>query len=194
MKNTFIYCFFPIMQYYFLKALENPHALKVFGTALQSLYWKSFFLVLGIILLLFAWYSAYMLIKKISFPAKKQKLSLNEVKSSLFLSYEKSKNFFFQARYLLIWATLQLLSWKLASFIFNALPQEVLTHHTSEYNDINLLLGKRTIFSLLIFMIAPYFITFSFGNKFVCNLGILTYIVGIWFILFGFLLQLGTLA
>ncbi len=43
----------------------------------------------------------------------------------------------------------------------------------------NLLLGKWTVFSLLIFMIAPYFITFSFGNKFVRNLGILTYMVGI---------------
>ncbi len=193
MKNTFIYCFFPIMQYYFLKALENPHALKVFGTALQSLYWRGFFLVVGIILLLFIWYSAYILIKK-SYTTKKQKLTFNEVKTSLLLTYEKGKGFLLQARYLVIWAVLQLLSWSFVSFIFNALPQEAITPTANDDNDMNLLLGKWTVFSLLIFMIAPYFITFSFGNKFVRNLGILTYMVGIWFILFGYLLQLRILA
>lgn len=183
-----------MIQHYFLRAIENSQALSFFGVALQALYWRGFFLVVGIIFLLFAWYSTYLLFKKSTITPKKQKLTFNDVKISLLHAYEKGKGFLLQARYLVIWAGLQLLSWSFISFIFNAIPQDAITLTANDSNDINLLLGKWASFSLLIFMIAPYFITFSFGNKFVRNLGILTYIVGIWFILFGYLLQLGTLA
>jgi len=71
---------------------------------------------------------------------------------------------------------LQLLSWNFVGFIFDAMSQGLETSNTNEHFAINMLLGKWASFSLLIFMIAPYFITFSFGNKLVRNLGILTYI------------------
>lgn len=174
------------------RTLENPEALQLFGIGIQSLYWKSFFLVLGMILLLFAWYSVYILLKKTSSSTKKQKLAFNGVKTSLLCSYEKGKSFLFSSRYLLIWAFLQLLSWNFVKFIFTELSLE--WSHPSQNGSLalNRFLGNRTAFSLLIFMIAPYFITFCFGNKLVRNLGILTYIFWIWFLFFGFLLQLGT--
>jgi hypothetical protein len=71
---------------------------------------------------------------------------------------------------------LQLLSWSFVRFIFDVMSQGLETSNTNEHFAINMLLGKWASFSLLIFMIAPYFITFSFGNKLIRNLGILTYI------------------
>jgi len=56
------------------------------------------------------------------------------------------------------------------------MSQGLETSNTNEHFAINMLLEKWAAFSLLIFMIAPYFIAFSFGNKLVRNLGILTYI------------------
>jgi len=57
---------------------------------------------------------------------------------------------------------LQLLSWSFVRFIFDAMSQGLETSNTNEHFAINMLLGKWASFSLLIFMIAPYFITFSF--------------------------------
>lgn len=182
-----------MIQHYFFNALENPQTLSLLGRALESLYWRAFFLVACSILLLFVWYSVYLLIKKHSLASRRKNLTLSELKNSFLLSYEKRKGSLSKSRYLILWAVLQLLSWSFVRFIFDAMSQGLETSNTNEHFAINMLLGKWAAFSLLIFMIAPYFITFSFGNKLVRNLGILTYIFWIWFLSFGFLLQLGTL-
>ena len=164
-----------MIQHYFFNALENPQTLSLFGRVLESLFWRAFSLVACSILLLFVWYSVYLLIKKHSLTSRRKNLTLSELKNLFLLSYEKRKGSLSKSRYLILWAVLQLLSWSFVRF------------------TINMLLGKWAYFSLLIFMIAPYFITFSFGNKLASNLGMLTYIFWIWFLFFWFLVQLGTL-
>ena len=181
-----------MIQHYFFNALKNPQTLSLFGRVLESLYWRAFFFVACSILLLFVWYSVYLLIKKHFLASRRKNLTLSELKNSFLLSYEKRKGSFSKSRYLILWAVLQLLSWNFVGFIFDAMSQGLETSNTNEHFAINMLLGKWASFSLLIFMIAPYFITFSFGNKLVRNLGILTYIFWIWFLFFGFFLQFGT--
>lgn len=107
---------YPMIRHYFFNALENPQTLNLFGRVLESLFWRVFFLVACSILLLFVWYSVYLLIKKHSLTSRRKNLTLSELKNSFLLSYEKRKGSFSKSRYLILWAVLQLLSWSFVRF------------------------------------------------------------------------------
>lgn len=180
---------------YVSKIIENPYAMTAFGTMLETVYWKAFFGVLIIMVGIFLAIMSYFLIKKVGTNQKKKKLTATDIRTAFSLTYEKSKKQFLKLHYLLIWAFLQLTKRKLIEILFLLIGsrgiQEGLSPQRISDPEMNLLLGKRSSFTLLIFMVPPYLISFCFGNKFVRNLGILIYILGIWFLFFGFFLDLG---
>lgn len=180
---------------YVSKVIHNPYAMEAFGTMLETVYWKAFFGVLIIGIALFIAIMSYFLIKKVGTSPKKKKLTATDIRTACSLTYEKSRKQVSKLRYFLIWALLQFAKRKLIELLFFLMEswrtQEGLSPHRISDPAMNLLLGKRSVFTLLIFMIPPYLMSFCFGNKLVRNLGILIYILGIWFLFFGFFLDLG---
>lgn len=178
----------------FMRSWENPNNLNLFIDVISSSYWYAFFWTLGIIFLIGAGYYAYLIIKKVWTSTKKKKLTSNDLKSTAQERLPFAKKSIWNCRYLAIGAWLQLLSRKLVELLFQLIEQSGGFLHTNKeaFSQGELmLLGNRSFYSLIFFIIAPMFITFCFRNKFVRNIWILIYILGIAFFFLGYFLNMG---
>jgi len=109
------------------------------------------------------------------------------------------KSYLWKCRYLVVWYVLVWLARFFVTLGFWLIRNNenlwisILNFNESHLcNDAELyLLWVRSLYSLLFFTIAPMFITFSFWNKFVRNIWVFIYILGIAFMFLGFFLNLG---
>jgi len=97
--------------------------------------------------------------------------------------YLRVKPYLWKCRYLIIWLILFLLSWAFVSFLYWIITMIA----NKQYFLLNRwctgiegeLLWMGSIYTLILFVIASIFITFSFWNKFVRNIWIFIYILWI---------------
>ena len=95
------------------------------------------------------------------------------------IRFFKVKPYLRNCRYLLIWCLLTELSWALVRLMFWFIDKAniVLPWWCSDAEG--MLLWKGSLYAFLFFVIAPMFITYCFGNKFVRNIWIFIYILWI---------------
>ena len=160
-----------------IRSLENPEAIKVFINYHLWLLGSFELLVLWIFIIWSLLYFAYLLWKN-----KEEKSKKNIIKKSVFEYLHKVKKPLRKLRYLIIWGILITCAWFLVSSMFHIYTRASGVYNCSFSPEENLIFGYWSFLSLIIFLIAPIFIMFCFGNKFIRNIWILIYIFWIWFI------------
>jgi hypothetical protein len=162
-----------------MRSLSNPEAIKVFINYHLWLLGSFELLLLNVFIICSLWYIAYLLGKNKVWENKKER---NIIIKNAFLEYlRKVKTPLRKLRYLIIWFILILCAWRFVSMIFYIYRWSRWCNCSFSPEE-NQILGYRWFLSLIIFLIAPLFIMFCFGNKFVRNIWILLYIFGIIFI------------
>lgn len=171
-----------------MDVFKNPDSLHVFWTVLTNMFYRIVFNLLWLFVIIAILYYIYLYYKEYWFKKPDREKLVFVLKIWL----ERVKKPFYGLRYFFIWIATMFLSWPFVSrvfyFVWTAYPDGVNIWHLPEQEAY--LIGYRAFLSLIIFMLPPYFITFSFGNKFVRNIWIFIYILGIAFILLGGLLNL----
>ena len=160
-----------------MRSLENPEAIKVF---INYHLWILASFGLKLLWIFIIWsllYLAYLL-----WENKGEKSKKEIIKKSVFEYFKKVKKPLRRLRYLIIWTILMACAWLLVSSIFYIYTRASGVYNCSFSPEENLILGYWAFLSLIIFLIAPVFIMFCFGNKFIRNIWILIYIFWIWFI------------
>ena len=172
----------------FADVLKNPESLRIFANMLTNIFYKITFNLLWLFIIIAIFYYLYFYYKRFWFKKSNKK----EFISILKVWFKKIKRYLYGLRYFLIGIVTMFLSWVFVSLVFYYIA-------TSYPSDINIwwlteqewaLIGYWVFLSLIIFLLPPYFIAFSFGNKFVRNIWILIYILGIAFIFLWALLNL----
>lgn len=166
-----------------MRSLENPEAIKVFINYNLWLLGSFELLLLNVFIICSLLYISYLLLKSKIWKNKSKKERKNIIKN-IFLEYwHKVKMPLRELRYLIIWWILISFSWILVSAIFYIYNLWWNWWYNCSFSpEENHLLGSWAFLSLIIFLIAPLFIMFCFGNKFIRNIWILIYIFGIIFI------------
>lgn len=175
---------FSLLKHMLIKSLENPEAIKLFINYNLGLFVGLEWFILNIFITLSILYFTYLLRKNISKTSKnKNKTSKKKIFKEAFLEYlQKLKRLLRKFRYLIIWAILIHFARLLVSGIFYIYNIGLTWYNCPFSQEENTLLGYWAFLSLIIFLIAPVFIMFCFGNKFVRNIWIFIYIFGICFI------------
>ena len=163
-----------------MRSLSNPEAIKVFINYHLWLLGSFGLLVLWLFIIWSLLYFAYLLWKN-----KEEKSKKKIIKKSVFEYLHKVKKPLRKLRYLIIWWILITCAWLLVSSIFHIYTRASGVYNCSFSPEENKLLGYWAFLSLIIFFIAPLFIMFCFGNKFIRNIWILIYIFWILFIAMG---------
>lgn len=169
-----------------MRSLENPEAIKIFINYNLWLLGNFWLLVLRIFILLSLLYFAYLLWKNKGEKSKKE-----IIKKSVFEYLKKVKKPLRKMRYLIIWIILIACARLLVSSIFYIYNLGLTWYNCTFSPEENRILGYWAFLSLIIFLIAPLFIMFCFGNKFIRNIWILIYIFWVWFIAMGKLISIG---
>lgn len=166
-----------------MRSLENTEAVKYFINYNLWLLVGPGLLLLHIFIICSLWYIAYLL-RKHKVWENKNKQERKKIIKDIFLDYwHKVKKPLRELRYLIIWGILIALARWFVSFIFYIYNLGGLNWYNCTFSpEENQILGSRSFLSLIIFLIAPLFIMFSFGNKFMRNIWILIYIFWICFI------------
>lgn len=179
---------------HFITVLHSPEKVKFFIQVLNSVFYQIFgnvaFFIIFIILF------GYQALKTVKRNWSNRQLTPRESKTILKTLYEKHKNLTQSIRHLGIWLLLHFFTWKLVDLSFSLLAsyqgQVALWARIEDpaFYAFNVMMGHWSLYTMLIFSFAPFFIAYCFGNKFVRNIGILIYIAGILFIFFGFFVNL----
>ena len=165
-----------------IRSLSNPEAIKLFinyiilGKILATTIW----IVIFILTVHYIYSLIYCLIKN----RKNEKMNEKQDRNPSYfkeLLLEKVKNNLYDYRYFFLWLLLLVLSWLFISLLFRLMDTWWISCQFSP--EENYLLWLRAIYSLAIFIIASMLIMFCFGNKFVRNTWIFTFIICIIFIL-----------
>ena len=166
-----------------MRSLENTEAVKYFINYNLWLLVGPGLLLLHIFIICSLWYIANLL-RKHKVWENKNKQERKKIIKDIFLDYwHKVKKPLRELRYLIIWGILIALARWFVSFIFYIYNLGGLNWYNCTFSpEENQILGSRSFLSLIIFLIAPLFIMFSFGNKFMRNIWILIYIFWICFI------------
>jgi len=173
-----------------LKSLENPEAIKLFINYNLWLLGSFEGILFSIFIILSLLYIAYLLLKSKVWETKSKKERKKIIKN-VFLEYlHKTKRPLLKFRYLIIWAILLHCARLIVSGIFYIYNIWLTWYNCSFSQEENILLGYWAFLSLIIFLIAPMFIIFCFGNKFIRNVWILIYIFWILFIAMGKLISI----
>lgn len=165
-----------------MRSLENPKAIQVFMNYHLWLLWSFELLLLWIFIIWSLLYIAYLLWKSKVWKNKSKKERKKIIKKTFLEYWHKVKKPLRKLRYLIIWGILISFSWLLVSLIFYFYTKGWDVYNCSFSPEENMVLGYWSFLSLIIFLIAPAFIMFCFGNKFIRNIWILIYIFWIWFI------------
>ena len=168
-----------------IRSLENPEAIKLFINYNLWLLGSFWLLVLRIFIRLSLLYFAYLLWKNKGKGSKK-----DIIKKSFFECLKKVKKPLRKMRYIIIWIILIACARLLVSSIFYIYNLGLTWYNCTFSPEENRILGYWAFLSLLIFLIAPVFIMFCFGNKFIRNIWILIYIFGVFFIAMGKLISI----
>ena len=160
-----------------MRSLENPEAIKAFINYHLWLLGSFELRVFWIFIIWSLLYLAYLLWKN-----KRENSKKEIIKKSVFEYLKKVKKPLRKLRYLIIWGILISCAWLFVSLIFNFYAWASGVYNCSFSPEESLILGYWSFLSLIIFLIAPVFIMFCFGNKFIRNIWILIYIFWIWFI------------
>jgi len=160
-----------------MRGLSNPEAIKLFINYNLSLLGSFWLLVLRTFIVLSLLYFAYLLWKNKGEKSKKE-----IIKKSVFEYLKKVKKPLRKLRYLIIWGILISLSRLLVSRMFYIYNLGLTWYNCTFSAEENKVLEIWALLSLIIFLIAPLFIMFCFGNKFIRNIWILIYIFWVWFI------------
>ena len=169
-----------------IRSLENPEAIKLFINYNLWLLSSVWLLVFQTFIVLSLLYFAYLLWKNKGEGSKKA-----IVKKSFFEYLKKIKKPLRKLRYLIIWAILIVCAWLLVSSIFYIYNLGFTWYKCTFSPEEDRIFGYWAFLSLIIFMIAPLFIMFCFGNKFIRNIWILIYIFWVWFIAMWKLISIG---
>lgn len=172
----------------FVDVFKNPVSLRIFGEMLTDIFYKITFNLLWLFIIVAIFYYFYLYYKKFWFKKSNKKESISVLK----IWFEKIKRYLYGLRYFLIGILTMFLSktfiWWVFYYIATSYPSNISIWWLTEQE--NLLMGYWAFLSLIMFLLPPYFIAFSFGNKFVRNIWILIYILGIAFIFLWGLLNL----
>ena len=175
----------------FIRSIWNPNTFKYTIDSLLDVY-KS---IINIIIL---WVIVWFIIKyifKIIKTIKENKKNNDKLlkKRNLKEIFLKEKFTFNVLKYPIIWFILLWTSWLQVSLIFYLfqtnfwIQSDIIRENLSMQE--NWVLSVWSIYSLLIFVIAWYFIWLSFWNKMLRNIGILIYALWILFIILWFFLD-----
>jgi hypothetical protein len=175
----------------FIRSIWNPNTFKYTIDSLLDVY-KS---IINIIIL---WVIVWFIIKyifKIIKTIKENKKNNDKLlkKQNLKEIFLKEKFTFNVLKYPIIWFILLWTSWLQVSLIFYLfqtnfwIQSDIIRENLSMQE--NWVLSVWSIYSLLIFVIAWYFIWLSFWNKMLRNIGILIYALWILFIILWFFLD-----
>lgn len=166
-----------------IRSLENPEAIKVFINYHLLLLGSLELLLFNVFIICSLWYIAYLILKS-KIWENKDKEEWKKIIKDIFLEYwHKVKKTLRKLRYLIIWCILIHCARLIVSgifYIYNLWWNR--WYNCSFSQKENVLLGHWAFLSLIIFLIAPMFIMFCFGNKFVRNIWISIYIFWILFI------------
>lgn len=165
-----------------MRALANPEAIKVFINYHLWLFGSFVLRFLNVFIICSLWYIAYLLLKSKIWKNKNKKERKKIIKKTFLEYWHKVKKPLRALRYLIIWGILISCAWLFVSLIFYIYTQESAVYNCPFSPEENLILWYWAFLSLIIFLIAPVFIMFCFGNKFIRNIWILLYIFWIWFI------------
>ena len=161
----------------FINAISNIRAMQIF---INYNLWLIQDFVINIAIL-FITLSMIILIYLLIKNRDKNKTKKEILKISILQCREKIKVPLRKLRYIFIWEILIALSRAFVSFMFYF--YDWLTWYNCQFSpEENHLLSFWAALSLIIFVIAPVFIMFCFGNKFIRNIWILIYIFWILFI------------
>lgn len=158
-----------------INAWRNINWIRTFTNIISYTYIKILSFI--VIALLIAWLIQYMYI----IIKNHRKLAKNEIKGCFSELRWKYKKILYNFRYVFIWAILLCCSRLFVSLIFRIIPLPPRSYIDYQWapEEQPRFLWTLSIQVLLLFIIASYFIWFSFGNKFVRNIWILTYIIWI---------------
>ncbi len=168
-----------------IRSLENPEAIKVFINYNLWLLGSFELLLLRIFIILSLLYIAYLLLKSKVWKIKSKKERKKIIKNAFLEYLHKAKKPLRKLRYLIIWAILIHCARLIVSGIFHVYNLWLTWYNCQFSPEENILLGHWAFLSLIIFLTAPMFIMFCFGNKFIRNIWILIYIFWILFIAMG---------
>lgn len=181
---------------HFITVLHSPEKVKFFIQLLNSVFYQIFGSVLLAFFIIFIILFGYQALKTVKRNWSNRQLTPRESKTILKTLYEKHKNLTQSIRHLGIWFLLHFFTWKLVDLSFSLLAsyqgQVALWARIEDpaFYALNSMMGNWSLYTMLIFSFAPFFIAYCFGNKFVRNIGILIYIAGILFVFFGFFVNL----
>ena len=167
---------YSILQDMLINAWKNIKWVKAFWNIVAWAYFEIFSYI--VVLLLIIWLvSLFVLIFKRHFP----KMSKEMIKNILIERWQINKKIYRFFLYIFLWMILLVCSRLFVSIIFYLLPSpasyEISYQGAPEERP--RFLWTLAIQALLFFIMAPCFIWFSFGNKFVRNIWILMYIIWI---------------
>ena len=178
-----------------MRSLENPEAIRAFIN--NTIFWwfmgTPVAIIMTTIIISFLYKTIRDTIKGWNDENKKEK---EEAKSPSFwkICFSNLKYYLQKYRYFFIWWILLALCRMIVSLIYRSISSRMpwvnipMDRFTPEEMVV---LNNRAIYALIFFIIAPIFIMFSFGNKFVRNIWIFIYILWISFILLWAFIQLG---
>lgn len=164
-----------------MRALANSEAIKTFINFHLWLLGSFGLLLLHIFIICSLWYIAYLLREHKVRENKNKQERKTIIKNAISEYLRKVKRPLRKLRYLIIWFMLIFCAWLFVSMIFY-IYRWSRWYNCSFSPEENQILGYWSFLSLIIFLIAPLFIMFCFGNKFIRNIWILIYIFWIWFI------------
>ena len=170
-----------------INAWKNIKWVQAFCNIMAWVYIKIFSYIA--VLLLIIWLiSLFILIYKRHFP----KISKKMIKNIFIKRWQINKKFYRFFRYVILWGILLACSRLFISIIFYLLknPAQSEINYQWAPEEQPRFLWTIALQALLFFIMAPYFIWLSFGNKFVRNIWILIYIIWISIILLWYLSNL----
>lgn len=166
-----------------IRSLENPEAIKNFIN--DVIFWWFIGIpicIITIIIILSIIFKTFRDVTKWWDNKEENKIKPGFWKSlfnNIKFYIKKYQDFF-------VWLLLLSLSRAAVSLIFRCISSWMsrwIDLHINNFSDEELrLLGTRSLYTLLFFVIAPIFIMFSFWNKFVRNIWIFIYILWIFFV------------
>jgi hypothetical protein len=176
-----------------LKSITNPEAVSIFINQLLALYASVFWYVF-VCSLLIAFFNLWYDVFRGKENIKPKENSFND----RLLRWLKSAREILRKilKFPVIWRFLTMIPRMLVSLLFwliESVKENGLEFVNQDPKE-QFLLWLWSLYSILFFAIAPFFIWFSFGNKFVRNIWILVYILWIAFVLLGQFLELWDVA
>ena len=166
-----------------MRALANPEAIKIFINYNLWFLGSLELQLLSIFIICSISYISYLLLKSKVWENKNKKERKKIIKDTFLEYWHKVKKPLRKLRYLIIWWILLSLARLFVSLIFYIYNLGGLNWYNCIFSpEEDAVLWYWAFLSLIIFLIAPVFIMFCFGNKFIRNIWILIYIFGIFFI------------